>query len=177
MPDPFDSPVSIEKMAAFLEGNLPVEEMRRVAELVKNDETLREIVAMNDECDDVDKNDGTSYGRSPKGPKGKRFSCITDFVPDKFMEEDISCLARDGDASCFSDEVFEPDAEAKLPPELRGENFPIPDPSDFCCDGGTVYPAIKRRERNVAAAAAPPADDSLLSKIKDLFGKLENSDD
>ena len=174
MSDPFDSPVSIEKMAAFLEGNLPVEEMRRVSELIKNDETLREIVALNDECDDIGKNGGTSSGRSPKG---KMFYCITDFVPDKFMENNMSCLMRDGDDSCISDEVCEPDVEEELPPELRGENFPIPDPADFCCDGGTVYPAVMHREREVAAAATPPADDTLFPKIKDLLDKSDNSFD
>ena len=51
MHDPFRSDISLEKLAAYLDGNLSSEEMRMVSEKMQYDTMLDEQVAMGDEID------------------------------------------------------------------------------------------------------------------------------
>ena len=51
MNKPVHSPISAEKLASYLDGNLPVNELRQLSELINGDKLLREIV---DECDSID---------------------------------------------------------------------------------------------------------------------------
>lgn len=51
MRDEFHPDMSVEKMAAWLDGNLSVEEMTQMAEQINADPMLEEVVAMSDEID------------------------------------------------------------------------------------------------------------------------------
>lgn len=51
MHDPFSSDISLEKLAAYLDGNLSSEEMRMVSEEIQYNSVLNEQVAMGDEID------------------------------------------------------------------------------------------------------------------------------
>lgn len=51
MHDPFRSDINLEKLAAYLDGNLSSEEMRMVSEKIRHDFELDEQVAMEDEID------------------------------------------------------------------------------------------------------------------------------
>ena len=51
MHNPFRSDISLEKLAAYLDGNLSSEEMRMVSEKIRHDFELDEQVAMGDEID------------------------------------------------------------------------------------------------------------------------------
>lgn len=47
----FKPSVSIEKFAAYLDGNLPESEMRRVASLIENDDALKSILDVSEQVD------------------------------------------------------------------------------------------------------------------------------
>lgn len=51
MHNPFRSDISLEKLAAYLDGNLSSEEMRMVSEKIRQDSVLVEQVAVEDEID------------------------------------------------------------------------------------------------------------------------------
>ena len=51
MRDEFHPDMSVEKMAAWLDGNLSAEEMTQMAEQINADPMLEEVVAMSDEID------------------------------------------------------------------------------------------------------------------------------
>ena len=48
----FNSGISIEKMAAFLDGNLSIDEMREVSSVIKENPALGKIVDISDIVDD-----------------------------------------------------------------------------------------------------------------------------
>lgn len=47
----FNPSVSIEKFAAYLDGNLPEDEMLQISSLIKNDETLKSIFDVSKQVD------------------------------------------------------------------------------------------------------------------------------
>lgn len=46
-------PISVEKLAAFLDGNLPDEEMKRISGLINEDDVLRAVVDVSDSIEDT----------------------------------------------------------------------------------------------------------------------------
>lgn len=48
----FNFGISIEEMAAFLDGNLPASDMQQISSLIEKDETLKEFVELSDQIDD-----------------------------------------------------------------------------------------------------------------------------
>lgn len=48
----FNSGISIEEMAAFLDGNLSASDMQKMSSLIEKDDSLKEIVELSDQIDD-----------------------------------------------------------------------------------------------------------------------------
>lgn len=53
MYNPFLPPISIEKFAAYLEGNLPENEMLHVSLLIESNDDMRQIMQINDFVDEA----------------------------------------------------------------------------------------------------------------------------
>lgn len=51
MDNHFNPPVSIEKFAAYIEGNLPEDEMRQISSLIANDDALKSILDVSEQVD------------------------------------------------------------------------------------------------------------------------------
>ena len=48
----FDSGISIEEMAAYLDGNLSASDMQQMSSIIEKDDSLKEIVELSDQIDD-----------------------------------------------------------------------------------------------------------------------------
>lgn len=48
----FNSGISIEEMAAFLDGNLSASDMQKMSSLIEKDDSLKEIIELSDQIDD-----------------------------------------------------------------------------------------------------------------------------
>lgn len=48
----FNSGISIEEMAAYLDGNLSASDMQQMSSLIEKDDSLKEIVELSDQIDD-----------------------------------------------------------------------------------------------------------------------------
>ncbi len=53
MDKPFSPPISIEKFAAYLDGNLPEHEMLHVSLLIESNDDMRQIMQINDSIDET----------------------------------------------------------------------------------------------------------------------------
>lgn len=51
MDNHFNPSVSIEKFAAYLDGNLPEDEMQRISSLIENDNALKSILGVSEQID------------------------------------------------------------------------------------------------------------------------------
>lgn len=49
----FVPPVSVEKFAAYLDGNLPENEMQHISSIIENNDDMQQIMQINDSVDDT----------------------------------------------------------------------------------------------------------------------------
>ena len=89
----FMPPVSIEKFAAYLDGNLSEDEMNRIDTLVSTNPDMEELVAISDEVDED----------------------IQIYMQDEF--------AYEADMTAFEDSDFDiPNLDADIPPHIGNDN-------------------------------------------------------
>lgn len=111
-----DSIVSIEKFAAFLDGNLPANEMQEISSLVSSDADLQNILEISDRVDDMVEVQINSSTELPEEFQEDLFSLptIPDIgIPDMGMSglEEVSCFAELADCSVPDFDLLQEDNE------------------------------------------------------------------
>ena len=119
----FNPPISIEKIAAFLDGNLPDEETNKIESLVSEDKQLFNLV---EECNYID-SEIDAYGTTPTNVEPFDFMAID--IPEVLIgNENFSCASQLDDIHTHNLSMFHD----------RHDDYGEPDNGLDSCDGNTI---------------------------------------